>query len=81
MSERDRLWDLINCLINGTYSPKNFCEEFTRIYEEEVDYSYLSYEEKQNFGEMNEMAARYSDDEGKLKFINKYLLYTLWNFT
>jgi hypothetical protein len=72
MSERDRLWDLINCLINGTYSPKNFCEEFTRIYEEEVDYSYLSYEEKQNFGEMSEMAARYSDDEGKLKFINKY---------
>ena len=45
MAERDRLWYLINSLINGTYSTKNFCEEFTRIYDEEVDYNFLSYEE------------------------------------
>lgn len=72
MAERDRLWSLINGLINGTYSTKNFCEEFTRFYDEEVDYRYLSFEEKQNFDEMNEMASRYSEDESKLRFINKY---------
>lgn len=72
MAERDKLWDLINNLINGTYSPKSFCEEFTRVYDEEVDYRYLSFEEKMNFDEMSEMASRYSEDESKLRFINKY---------
>ena len=72
MAERDRLWYLINSLINGTYSTKNFCEEFTRIYDEEVDYNFLSYEEKQNFAEMSEMASRYSEDNSKLRFIDKY---------
>ncbi len=72
MSEREKLWDLINNLINGTYSPRSFCEEFTRIYEEEVDYNYLSYEEKENFAKMSEIVSRYTEDEGKLKLINSY---------
>ena len=71
MAERDRLWYLINSLINGTYSPMIFCEEFTRIYDEEVDYNFLSYEEKQNFAEMSEMASWYSEDNSKLRFIDK----------
>ena len=71
MSERDRLWYLINELINGTYSPKSFCDEFTRIYDEEIDYRFLSYEEKENFAEMSEMASRYSS--GARGLLSTYL--------
>ncbi|TRW21914.1 hypothetical protein FL857_11970 [Criibacterium bergeronii] len=72
MTERESLWYLINGLLNGSYSINVFCNEFTRIYDLEVDYDELSPEENYEFGKLSEMTARFSDDEEELKIPNMY---------
>ena len=72
MSDREQLWYLINGLLNGTYSPNIFSDEFTRIYDLETDYNHLSLLERKNFAGLSEMASRFSDDEKELKIPNMY---------
>ena len=72
MTNKEELWYLINELLNGTYTVKTFCSEFTRIYDLETDYNILSEEENKEFGELCEMAVRFSDDIGELKIPNMY---------
>lgn len=72
MTEKDQLWYLINGLLKGKYDIKTFCSEFTRIYDLEVDYEQLSDQENREFGDLCEMAGRFSDDENELKIPNIY---------
>jgi len=72
MTEKEQLWYLINGVLNGSYDIRTFCSEFTRIYDLEIDYEQLSEEENCEFGELCEMAGRFSDDEQELKIPNMY---------
>ena len=72
MAEKEQLWYLINGVIEGTYVIKDFCSEFTRIYDLEVDYDELSEQENREFSDLCEMAGRFSDDEEELKIPNMY---------
>lgn len=72
MTEKRQLWYLIDGVLNGTYDIKTFCSEFTRIYGLEVDYKQLTEQENKEFGDLCEMAGRFSDDEDELKMPNIY---------
>ncbi|MCM1388617.1 MAG: hypothetical protein NC231_14915 [Bacillus sp. (in: Bacteria)] len=71
MTEKEQLWYLINGVLSGSYDMKVFCSEFTRIYNLEVDYAWLSEQENSEFGDLCEMAGRFSDDD-ELKIPNMY---------
>lgn len=72
MTGKESLWYLINGLLNGSYAINIFCNEFTRIYDLEVDYDELSPDENYEFGKLCEMTGRFSDDEEELKIPNMY---------
>ena len=72
MSNREKLWYLINGLLEESYSPKTFCDEFTRIYDLEIDYDTLSEEEKCEFRDLSEMAGRFSDDADEITIPHMY---------
>ena len=72
MTEKEQLWHLINGVLNDTYDIKTFCSEFTRIYDLEVDYEQLSEQENSEFGDLCEMAGRFSDDDDELKIPNMF---------
>lgn len=72
MNAKEQLWYLINGLLNETYEVKTFCDEFTRIYDLETDYDQLSEWEYKEFGELSEMAGRFSNDIEDLKLHRVY---------
>ncbi len=72
MTEKEQLWYLINGLLNGSYDIKTFCSEFIRIYDLEIDYELLSEQENIEFGDLCEMAGRFTDDQEELKIPNMY---------
>ena len=72
MTEKEQLWYLIDGVLNGSYDIKTFCSEFSRIYDLEVDYEQLSEQENIEFGDLCEMAGRFSDDDEELKIPNMY---------
>lgn len=72
MKEKEKLYYLIDGVLNGSYQVKTFCTEFTRIYDLEVDYEQLSELENAEFRDLCKMASRYSDDEEELKIPNMY---------
>lgn len=72
MAEKEQLYYLINGVLNGSYQVKTFCNEFTRVYDLEIDYDELSELENDEFGDLCEMAGRFSDDEEELKIPNMY---------
>ena len=66
MTGKEMLWYLIDELLKGTYKINVFCNEFTRIYDLEVDYDELSIDENYEFNKLCEMTARFSDDKEEL---------------
>lgn len=72
MTEKDQLWYLINGVLDGAYDIKTFCSEFTKIYDLEVAYEQLSEQENNVFGDLCEMAGRFSNDKEELKIPNMY---------
>ncbi len=72
MEEKKQLLYLINGLINNTYDIKTFCEEFTRIYDLDLDYDTLDKQEESILGEICIMSARFSSNPEELKIPNMY---------
>lgn len=72
MSEKDQLWYLIDGLLNKSYDIQTFCSEFTKIYDLETDYDMLSVDENREFGDLCEMAGRFSKNEEELEIPNMY---------
>lgn len=60
-------------MLENSYEIKVFCGEFTRIYNLETDYDKLTDEENIEFGELCEMAERFSDDLDELKIPHMYV--------
>ncbi len=72
MNEKEQLYYLVIGLLKETYDVKTFCEEFTRIYDLEIDYGALSELEHECFRELSEKAARFSCCEEELKIPNMF---------
>ena len=72
MEEKEKLWYLINGLLEGSYSIKEFCDEFTKIYDLKIDYGDLTEDENKEFYDLCEMAARFSDNLCELQIPNMY---------
>lgn len=73
MNDRDSLWYLINGLLNDAYDINIFCDEFTRIFDLEVNYNELNEREKKDFKDLCELTARFSDDFEELRIPNMYV--------
>lgn len=72
MTEKEKLWYLINGFLDGSYAIGTFCSEFTRIYNLEIEYDELTVDENKEFYDLCEMAGRFSDDLGELKILHMY---------
>ncbi len=72
MTLRDKLWELIAALVNNRCGIQEFCDDFGRIYNLEIDYSILSNTENDQFSDLCDMADRFSDDEEDLALPNIY---------
>ena len=72
MTEKEQLWYLIDKLLKDEYQIKIFCDEFTRIYDLEIDYDDLSIQENKLFNELSSMTGRFSENEEELKIPNMY---------
>ena len=60
MTDKQQLMYLMRGLLSGKYDARTFCDEFTRIYDFELDLSLLTSEEAGQLGELCEMASRFS---------------------
>ena len=70
MDEKQLLNGLILSFIDKKITVRVFCEEFSRIYDQELDYDKLNTVERKAFKELAEMTGRYSpypDDIKKYK--------------
>lgn len=72
MNDREKLWFLIDEYVHEKYDAKTFSNEFSRIYDLEVDYDLIPENERAWFDELCEMTARFSDDPEDLKIPNMY---------
>ncbi len=72
MSEKEQLYYLIIEVLKGNYEVKTFCNEFTRIFDLEIDYKVLSKVEYECLNELADKAARFSNYEEDLKMPHVY---------
>ena len=73
MTDKEQLLYLIKGLANNTYDITTFCNEFTRIYDLELDYSTLNIKESTIMDGICNLTARFSDDEEDLQLVNVYV--------
>lgn len=73
MTDRQKLWMLIQNLIKGKIKIADFCNDFVIAYNLETNYDELSEEEHLAFHELNTTAARFSEfEEDFVKYPNVY---------
>ncbi len=72
MTHREQLWKLIMDLLSDKYDIHDFCDEFSRIYNLEIDYDTLSPQERFEFNDLCDIADRFSDNEQELAIPNVY---------
>lgn len=72
MNSKEKLYYLLDKYIKGEYSTNSFCDEFTTVYDIEIDYDTLNEIEKICFSKLCEITARYSPYEEDLKIPNVY---------
>lgn len=72
MTQKQQLFYLINGLLSNEYGATVFCEEFTRIYDLELDNDLLNAEEMELLGDLSDMAARFSNSKEELMIPNMY---------
>ncbi len=72
MSQKEQLLYLIEGLLNKSYAVDIFCNEFTRIYNLEINYDDLTEKENQYFGELCEISARFSNNKEDMKIPKIY---------
>ena len=72
MTNKEKIIYLINGVINNSYDIETFCDEFTRIYDLEINYKELTDMERKELHDLCEMASRYSGNEYELSIPNMY---------
>lgn len=72
MTPKGKLWYMVENFMSGKYKVREFCSEFSRIYNFEIDYNTLNEKEHKLFKELCDMADRFSDYEEDLKIANVF---------
>ena len=72
MDSKDKLYYLIIQFFNGNYNAKDFSEQFSDIFNLEIDYSTLTDVEKKVFGDLSTITDRFSSNESDLKKYDCY---------
>ena len=73
MTDRQKLWMLIESLIKGKIGITDFCDDFVVAYNLKTDYDELSEEEHLAFRKLNTTAARFTEfEEDLVKYPNVY---------
>lgn len=72
MTGKEKLYYLLQEFQRGNYGIKTFCDEFTEIFDMELDYDSLTNLENQLFNELEIMTGRFSEFEEDLKIPNVY---------
>lgn len=72
MNSKEQLYYLINEYIKGHYDTKNFCDQFTIIFNIETDYEDLNEVENKLFLELSSVTARFSPYDKDFVFQNVY---------
>lgn len=72
MTSKEQLYYLINEYIKGNYNTKTFCNQFTIIFNTEVDYEDLNEVENKLFLELSSITTRFSPYEEDFAFKNVY---------
>lgn len=72
MNEKEQLEYLIKGLQKGYYNIEDFCSEFVRIFNLEIDYDVLNADEELEYADLSDMAARFSGDSDELIMPNVY---------
>lgn len=72
MTAKEKLYYLLTEFHKGSYDTNTFCDQFTIIYDTEIEYETLSEVEKDLFNELSVITARYSPYEEDLKIPNVY---------
>jgi len=72
MTAKEKLYYLLAEYQKGKYDTNVFCDQFTVIYDTEVDYDTLSKVENELFNELSTITARFSPYEEDLKVPNVY---------
>ncbi|WP_196595369.1 colicin immunity domain-containing protein [Pectinatus frisingensis] len=72
MTAKEKIYYLITQYKKGKYDTNTFCDQFTVIYDTEVDYDTLSKIENRLFYELSTITSRFSPYEEDLKIPNIY---------
>ena len=72
MSPKEKIYYLIREYINGNYETEIFCDEYTQIFNIELDYDTLNEEQYKLLEELSVFTARFSPFEEDLKIPNVY---------
>lgn len=72
MDDKEKIYYLIREYVKGNYSTEVFCDEFTVIYNIEIDYDLLLPKEREYFRDLCSITSRFSADEEELKMLNVY---------
>lgn len=72
MTDKEKIYYLLTEFKKGNYDTNTFCDQFTVIYDTEVDYDKLSKIENELFSELSTITARFSPYEEDLKIPNVY---------
>ncbi|MDI6619747.1 MAG: colicin immunity domain-containing protein [Clostridiales bacterium] len=72
MTSKEKLYYLLTEYQKGKYDTNTFCDQFTIIYDTEVEYDTLSKVENELFNELSIITARFSPYEEDLKIPSVY---------
>ena len=72
MDAKEQLYYLLEHYVTGNYTTDVFTDEFSRIYDLEMDYSLLSSTEYKLMRELSAITGRFSPFEGDIKISNAY---------
>ena len=72
MEAKEKLYYLLTEFQKGKYDTDIFCDQFTIVYDTEMDYGLLSEVENKLFNELSIITARFSPYEEDLKIPNVY---------
>ncbi|ASA57926.1 hypothetical protein RND59_00610 [Vibrio ruber] len=72
MNPKEKILYLLREYEAGNYETEDFCNEYTQIFNIELDYDSLSEAEYESLEELSNFTARFSPFEEDLKIINVY---------
>ncbi|MCA1057601.1 hypothetical protein LCL96_01555 [Rossellomorea aquimaris] len=72
MNPKEQIYYLLNEYSKGNYDTKTFCDQFTNIFNIEIDYEKLSDLEYRLFNNLSKVTARFSPYDEDLIFSNVY---------